>query len=216
MKIDPAFLVKELESLYPEAKCSLDFNNAFEALVSVALSAQATDKSVNLATPSLFARYPNATEMAKAEPEDLIPYIRSIGLYQNKAKNLVALSRALVKDHNGEVPLDFDTLISLPGVGKKTAGVVLAEIIQRPAMPVDTHITRVSYRLGYTKEGLDAYKIEKKLESIFPMEKWIPLHHRLIAFGRDICHAKKPECGRCPFAMCPYLKKASSTASKKR
>ncbi len=179
------------------------------------LSAQCTDEKVNKATPALFGRYPDPAAFSKAEPGEIEPYIRSLGLYRNKAANAVKLSKVLAGSFGGEVPDDFDALTALPGVGKKTAGVVLAECFDRPAIPVDTHIGRVSARLGYVKEGTDPYEIEKKLERLLEKEEWIPFHHRFIAFGRSICKAKGPLCGNCPFnGGCPYLK-ARSKASRK-
>ncbi len=179
------------------------------------LSAQCTDRKVNLVTPTLFKKYPTANNLAKASQQYVEEIIRPLGLYKNKARNIILTSRALVEEHGGEVP-GYDDLVKLPGVGRKTAGVVLAETAGRPAIPVDTHIQRVSKRLGIAKEEDDAYSVEQKLEAAIEEKEWISFHHRFIAFGREICHAKNPNCEECPFRDdCLYFKKASSKAAKK-
>ena len=198
-----AHVLDELRTLYPEAKTELSHRSPFELLISTILSAQATDKSVNAATPFLFERYPNARAMAQAEPEDLIPYIKTIGLYRNKAKNCVATAKKLAADFAGEVPEDFDAMMSLPGVGRKTASVVLANAFGRPAVAVDTHVGRLARRLEFTKET-NPDKVQDALEDLFPEESWIFLHNALIFHGRRVCLARKPNCEACALSpLCP-------------
>ena len=211
MKADAKAFAFFLEGAFPDAHCSLHFSNPFEALVAVMLSAQTTDEAVNRVTPSLFEAYPDAFALSHATQEEVEAHIKSLGLYHNKAKNLVALSRVLVNQFNGDVPPSFEDLVNLPGVGIKTANVVTAECFSRPSIPVDTHVARVSKRMGFASKSDEPPVIEKKLERIFPRESWIPLHHRIIAFGRATCHAKNPECETCGFAAsCPYKSKAST------
>lgn len=180
------------------------------------LSAQTTDASVNKVTPALFAAYPDAFALAKAEVSDIEPLISSIGLYHAKAKNLIGLSKALVERHNGEVPADKEAMRKLPGVGVKTSNVVGAICFGIPAIAVDTHVARVSKRLGYAKESDTPEQIEAKLEKIFPEEEHIRLHYQIILFGREVCHAVRPECERCELTTrCRYYKKSSSIKGKK-
>lgn len=204
-----------LEENFPHAKCALNYRNEFECLIAVILSAQTTDKKVNSLTPILFEKYPTPEALKNADQRDVEEIIKPLGLFKNKAKNIVALSKVIQDEYSGRIPLDFETLISLPGVGIKTANVVLAELASRPAIAVDTHVARVAKRLRYAYESDEPPTIEKKLEKAFPRECWIKLHHRIIFFGREICHAKKPECDRCSLGKyCAYSKKARSTASK--
>lgn len=205
-------VIDTLNEILPDVKCALAFSSPFECLCAVMLSAQTTDKSVNLVTPRLFEKYPNPTRMSQADLQDVEDIIRSIGLYRNKAKNLIELSKAIVDDHDGEVPLLFEKLTSLPGVGIKTANVVLAECANRPAIAVDTHVARVSKRLGLAYEKDEPSDIERKLEKKVPEDHQIKFHHQMIWFGRLICHAKNPECDNCRFKEdCRYFKKISST-----
>ena len=196
-------VLRELRILYPEAKTELSHRSPFELLISTILSAQATDRSVNAATPALFARYPDAPAMAQAEPDDLIPYIKTIGLYRNKAKNCVATARKLAENFAGEVPQDFDAVLSLPGVGRKTASVVLANAFGRPAIAVDTHVGRLARRLNFTEET-NPDKVQDALEQLFPEESWIFLHNALIFHGRRVCLARSPNCEACTLSPhCP-------------
>lgn len=196
-------VLHELRTLYPEAKTELSHRSPFELLISTILSAQATDKSVNAATPALFKRYPDAKAMAQAEPDDLILYIKTIGLYRNKAKNCVATARKLAEDFAGEVPEDFNDMLSLPGVGRKTASVVLANAFGRPAIAVDTHVGRLARRLNFTKET-NPDKVQDALEDLFPEESWIFLHNALIFHGRRVCLARSPDCEACTLSpLCP-------------
>jgi len=211
MRNKDLFIASALEELLPDAKCALDFSSPFQCLVAVSLSAQTTDVAVNRVTPALFSSFPDAFAMADAPLEEVKNLIRSIGLYDHKAKNIIALSKKLVESFGGQVPQTREELTTLPGVGVKTANVVLAECFGVPAIAVDTHVSRVAFRLGYCKQGEDPIRIEQILEKRFPKEMWIKLHHRIIWFGRLVCHAKKPECEKCPLqSVCVYFKKASS------
>ena len=215
MKTDPGYVATELEKLFPEAKAELIFHNPFECLCCVMISAQTTDVSVNKVTPALFAAYPDAKAMAQADVKDVEDKIRSIGLYRNKAKNLVELAKILVRDYDGEVPNTKEELVKLPGVGIKTANVVGGECFGIPAIAVDTHVARIAKRLGLAPEKATPEEVEAKLEKKFPKELHIKMHHRIIWFGRRICHAQKPECGRCPFTYtCLYFKKTSAMTGK--
>ena len=195
-----------LEQMHPEAACALDYRDPFQLVIAVALSAQTTDVSVNKATPALFAKYPTAEALAKADQEDVMEMIRTIGLYRNKSKNIISLAQKLVTDFDGKVPQDYDGLVSLPGVGRKTANVVLAEGFGVPRIAVDTHVFRVANRIGLTDEK-DVTATEEKLMRRLPEEKWILAHHLLIFHGRKCCHARKPDCGSCGLAdLCVYCK----------
>ncbi|WP_297853740.1 endonuclease III [Meiothermus sp.] len=186
-----------MEQLYPQAATELQHTNPFELLVATVLSAQATDASVNKATPALFRRYPDAFTLAQATPEEVEPYIKTIGLYRSKARNLVLLARKLVERHGGQVPVDKAQLRELPGVGWKTATVVLGAAFGVPGIAVDTHLTRLARRLGLSQQK-DPEKIGADLERLFPKEKWVFVHHALILFGRYRCTARKPRCEGCP------------------
>src|SRR5690554_4206433 len=198
---------EELKKLYPEVYCELDYTNNFELLVSVVLSAQTTDKGVNLVTPKLFEKYPNPHKLAEASFTDVHSLIKTIGLANTKARNIIALSKRLVEEKNGEVPNDYDYLVSLPGVGRKTANVVLGEGFRIPTIPVDTHVLRVSNRLNLANSS-DPLKVEQSLMELYDPQDWYELHLRLIHFGRYFCKAKNPECDKCPFQdICQYYTK---------
>ena len=215
MKISDQQFVDYLNALFPDPKCALDFTSPFECLCAVMLSAQTTDASVNKVTPALFSRFPNASAMAHADIKEVEECIRSIGLYHAKAKNLLGLSKALVERHNGEVPADKAALRQLPGVGVKTANVVGALCFDIPAIAVDTHVARVSKRLGYANEDDEPVEIEAKLEKRFPKEIHIKLHHQMIHFGRVVCHAQRPDCASCALTeRCRYFKKSSKKGKK--
>ncbi len=186
-----------LAVLYPEAAAELHFSNPYETLIAVILSAQCTDKRVNMVTERLFPLFPDAFAMAKLEPEELEPYIRECGLYHNKAKNIVAVCRALVEQYDGVVPSDRKQLMALPGVGQKTAGVVLMAAFGDAQIPVDTHVFRVSRRIGLA-DADTAEKVELQLREILPRERWSHAHHLIIFHGRRCCAARKPACERCP------------------
>ncbi len=194
-----AEVMQALEKLYPEARPELNFSNPFETLIATILSAQCTDKRVNMVTSRLFPQYPDAFAMAKLEPEELEPHIRECGLYRNKAKNIVAACRALVEQYNGVVPSTRAELMKLPGVGQKTAGVVLMAAFGDDQFPVDTHVFRVSRRIGMADANTPE-KVEIQLKALLPKETWSFGHHLLIWHGRRVCDARKPACDRCPLA----------------
>ena len=196
-------IFQTLGKVFPDAKCELDFKNPLQLLVATVLSAQCTDKRVNQVTPALFAKYTNAREFASANREELEELIKSTGFYRNKATSIIGLASAIEADFAGEVPGTLVDLVNLPGVGRRTANVVLSNAFNVPGITVDTHVGRIARRLGWTKNS-DPVKVEFDLMEIFPNKDWTQLNHRLIFFGRRICHAKKPACGACPVAkMCP-------------
>lgn len=197
----------ELERLYPEVKSELDYQTNFQLLIAVVLSAQTTDVAVNKATPALFKKYPTAYELAKAAVADVHPYIKTIGLANTKSRNIIALSKKLVLEKDGEVPSDFDYLITLPGVGRKTANVVLGEAFRIPAIPVDTHVLRVANRLNLANSN-NPLKVEQSLMLLYDESLWYHLHLRLIFFGRYFCKARNPNCNICSFQdICQYYTK---------
>ncbi len=189
----------------PTADTELEFGSVFQLLVAVVLSAQCTDKRVNTVTPELFAAYPTAASMAKAEPDDLFDYIRSVSYPNAKAKHLVDMARELVEKHGGEVPSDMDSLLKLPGVGRKTANVMLAVAFGQTAMAVDTHVYRVSHRLGLAgKADNTPYKVEQRLLENIPEADVPKAHHWLLLHGRYVCTSRKPHCDKCGLeAFCP-------------
>lgn len=194
-----------LENTYPEAECALDHQNVFQLIVAVALSAQTTDKSVNLVTPALFAQYPDAEALAAADPEDVAEYIKRIGMYKTKAKNIVGMAQKLVSEHGGKVPEDYDSLVALPGVGRKTANVVLSVGFGHQRIAVDTHVFRVANRIGLVR-AKDVLKTELSLMDRVPEERWSRTHHSLIFHGRQCCDARKPKCDECPINIyCEYI-----------
>ena len=190
-------ILKALEALYPEARAELNFSNPFETLIATILSAQCTDKRVNQCTARLFPLYPDARSMAQLTAEELEPYIRECGLYRNKAKNIIAACRALVEQYDGVVPSNRKELMALPGVGQKTAGVVLMAAFGDPQIPVDTHVFRVSRRIGLADADTPE-KVEVQLRALLDRDIWIYGHHLLIWHGRRICHAQRPDCAACP------------------
>jgi endonuclease III len=198
-----AEIVDRLERAMPDVRIALEFDDDVQLLVSVILSAQSTDVGVNRATPALFARFPDAAAYAAARPEDLWPFIRSLGLYRNKAKAIVAAMRAIAADHGGRVPRTREALEALPGVGPKTAGVVLVHLGAAHAFPVDTHVGRVARRLGLTRER-DPSKVERDLTALLPEERWAKGHQLFVWHGRRTCKALAPACSRCPLDdLCP-------------
>ena len=201
-------ILKELENLYPDAAPALHFNSAYELLVAVILSAQCTDKRVNMITPALFEAYPTAESMAAATAEDIYPYIKSVSYPNNKARSLAGMARMLVEEFHGEVPSDIDKLMALPGVGRKTANVILAVVYNRAAMAVDTHVFRVSERIGLTTASKTPLATEKALVRHIPEEIIPKAHHWLILHGRYICKARRPECLDCMLTeVCRYYQK---------
>lgn len=194
-----------LADLYPAPDTALVHDNPLQLLVATILSAQCTDKRVNLVTPALFARYKTAADYAGADPAELEGYVQSTGFYRNKAKNIRACCQLLVERHGGEVPDTLEELVELPGVGRKTANVVLGNAFQTPGITVDTHVGRLSRRLGWTRH-LDPVKVERVLMELLPPPDWTTVSHRLILHGRAVCHARKPRCGACPLAPhCPKI-----------
>lgn len=202
-KIDPLLIDDLLGEAHPDAHCELDFGSALELLVATVLSAQCTDKRVNLTTPELFARYPHAVDYAGADRAELEDLIRPTGFFRNKTQSLMGIGSALVERFDGEVPGALEELVSLPGVGRKTANVVLGNAFGVPGITVDTHVGRVARRLGWTTQT-DPVKVEQEIMALFPPERWTTLCHRLIFHGRRICFARKPACETCPLApYCP-------------
>ena len=195
-------ILDRLEKEYPDAGCALKHMNVFELLICVVLSAQTTDVSVNKVSPQLFARYPDAKALAQADQEDVQEIIRQIGMYKTKSKNIINLSKELCDKYDGQVPDDYDKLVELPGVGRKTANVVLAVGFDRQRIAVDTHVFRVTNRIGLVKEK-DVLKTELALMEALPEPRWARAHHSFIFHGRRCCSARKPECERCCIAdMC--------------
>lgn len=199
-----------IETMFPNADCELVHRNAYELLVAVVLSAQTTDVAVNKVTPALFEKFPTVNDMALAIPKEIEPYIQSIGLYRNKAKNLVSLAKSLVESYDGIVPNTMEELVKLDGVGRKTANVILSEWYKIPALAVDTHVERVSKRLGLVKKDATVLEVELTLKKKIKKERWRKTHHLLIFFGRYHCKALKPDCNHCPlFDVCKDKKMKS-------
>lgn len=209
MKTDINRLLSYLDELFPLAKCELFYSKDYELVIAVMLSAQTTDKSVNAVTPILFNKYPSLDALNNASLEDIEEILKPIGLYKNKAKNLKGIVKDLIERFNYQVPSNKEQLMTLPGVGNKTAGVIRAEIFKIPDLPVDTHILRISKRLNLAKKDDEPIDVEKKLKKLIPEERWIKSHHQLIHFGRYFCTARSPECENCKIKdMCiNYLRK---------
>src|SRR5207248_11009975 len=203
-------IVKRLEKAMPEAKIALSYDDEIQLLVSVMLSAQATDAVVNTVTPALFARFPTAAHYARSSPDELGRMIKRVGLWRAKSKNLHAAMTKIANDYGGKLPRTREELNQLPGVGWKTAGVVVNHAFGTPAFPVDTHVGRVSRRLGLTRQE-DPDKVEAELSTLLPPEKWGRAHQLLIWHGRRTCIARKPHCSRCVIAQeCPRIGVATS------
>lgn len=195
-KAQIAEIIEKMGQMYPEAECALVHENPFQLLVAVVLSAQTTDKSVNKVSPILFDRYPDAAALASARLEDLEEILKPIGMYRTKARNIIALSKMLQDKHDGQVPGDFQQLTELPGVGRKTANVVLAVGFGEPRIAVDTHVFRLANRIGLTAEK-NVLNTELALMEVIPKERWIVMHHALIWHGRRVCSARNPKCDQC-------------------
>lgn len=191
-------ILNTFDEMFPDARCVLNHSNNLELLVAVMLSAQTTDESVNKLTSHLFQKYKTVDDYANASLPELESDLHSIGLYRNKAKNIKAMAMALQARFNGVVPASHDALISLPGVGRKTANVVMAEGFGYPAIAVDTHVERISKRLGFAKPDDTVLTVEKKLMKTIPKNRWIKTHHQMIFFGRYHCKAMSPHCKECP------------------
>jgi endonuclease-3 len=209
-------MARELAVIHPDAHCELDFTNPFELLVATVLSAQTTDVRVNLVTPALFQRYPDAAAFAAADRAELEEMLRSTGFFRQKANAVMTLCAQLVERFDGEVPSRLEDLVTLPGVGRKTANVVLGNAFGIPGISVDTHFGRVARRLGWTDET-DPVKVEHAVGALFPRRDWTLLSHLLIFHGRRTCHAKKPACGACPLdRVCPSYGEGETDPAKAR
>lgn len=194
---------RELELIHPDAHCELDFTNPLELAVATILSAQSTDVKVNEVTPKLFQRYPTAADYAAADRAELEEMIHATGFFRNKTSSLIGLGQALLDKHHGEVPRKLDQLVDLPGIGRKTANVILGNAFGVPGITVDTHFQRLVHRWEWTSLT-DPVKIEHAIGALVPKKDWTMMSHRVIFHGRRVCHAKKPACGACPLApMCP-------------
>lgn len=206
-------VLERLKQTYPNARSELNYRNNFELLIAVILSAQTTDKAVNKVTSRLFEDYPDPESFLDLSQEELENYIRSIGLYRNKAKHILKTCAMLVEHHGGRVPDDYDSLIQLPGVGRKTANVVLSNAFDRDAIAVDTHVFRVSHRLGWSS-AKTPLQTERDLQQLLPKSEWSRAHHLLIWHGRRICEARQPKCGECPVqAYCAYGRSLTDTGT---
>lgn len=194
-----------LTKTYPEIRCELDFKNPLELMVAVVLSAQCTDKRINTLTPALFKKYKKAEDYAKAPLAEIEEYIFTAGFYHAKARHLKGLGRKLVENFDGKVPSTLEELVTLPGVGRKTANVVLGHAFDIPGITVDTHFGRLSRRFGWTT-SMDPVKVEHEVGALIPQKEWTNLSQRMIWHGRRICHSRKPACGACPVAkICPSV-----------
>lgn len=201
-------IIEYLDSLFPNPRCELNYNKDYELLISVMLSAQTTDKRVNMVTEILYSKYNSLEKLSNAPLEDIINIIRPIGTFNKKAQNIIEISKSLLKDKNGIVPNDREYLESLPGVGRKTTNVVLANLFNETVIAVDTHVSRVSKRLGLAKDSDDVLEIENSLNKKFSSEELGKLHHQLVLFGRYYCKAIKPECSNCKLqSICRYYKR---------
>ena len=202
-KVRAKAIYRQLTKSYPNVRCELDYNSAFQLLVATVLSAQCTDKRVNQTTPALFKKYPNPKKMAKADLKDIQRLVKSTGFFRAKAKNIKALSNKIMENFDGDVPSNLEDLITLPGVGRKTANVVLGHAFGIPGITVDTHFGRLSRRFGWSKQS-DPVKVEFEVGELIAEKEWTNLSQRIIWHGRRICHSRKPACGACPLAkLCP-------------
>ena len=191
-------IIENLKELYPDALCSLQYQKDYELLFAVRLSAQCTDARVNLVTPALFERFPTLESFAEADPAEVGRYIHSCGFYNSKSKDLVACARMLLEKHGGKVPGTMEELTALPGIGRKTANLILGDIYHQPAYVCDTHCIRITGRLGLTDGSKDPLQVERQLRQVLPPEESSDFCHRMVLFGRDICSARAPKCESCP------------------
>lgn len=198
-------ILNTIEKMFPNAKTELNYENVFQLSLAVILSAQTTDIAVNKLTPQLFKKYPDPQALAAADVEDVEKILKSIGLYRNKARNIIKFANQIVKDFNNQVPDNRKDLIKLAGVGRKTANVILSEYFKVPAIAVDTHVERVSKRLKIVRQSYNVLETEKRLQRALPKDRWSQAHHSLIIFGRYHCTARNPKCDICPLtADCKY------------
>ena len=202
-KVRAKVIYRQLSKSYPNVRCELDYKNAFQLLVATVLSAQCTDKRVNQTTPALFKKYPNPQKMAKADLRDIQKLVKSTGFFRAKAKNIKGLSNIIAEQFDGNVPSNLEDLITLPGVGRKTANVVLGHAFGIPGITVDTHFGRLSRRFGWSKQN-NPVKVEFEVGELIPEKEWTNLSQRMIWHGRRVCHSRKPACGACALAkLCP-------------
>jgi endonuclease-3 len=202
-KVRAKVIYRQLSKNYPNVRCELDYKNAFQLLVATVLSAQCTDKRVNQTTPALFKKYPNPQNMAKADLRDIQNLVKSTGFFRAKAKNIKGLSNKIMEEFDGKVPSNLEDLITLPGVGRKTANVVLGHAFGIPGITVDTHFGRLSRRFGWSKQN-NPVKVEFEVGELIPEKEWTNLSQRMIWHGRRVCHSRKPACGACALAkLCP-------------
>ena len=196
-------IYRQLSKSYPNVRCELDYKNAFQLVVATVLSAQCTDKRVNQTTPALFKKYPNPQKMANADLRDIQKLVKSTGFFRAKAKNIKSLSNIIAEQFDGNVPSNLEDLITLPGVGRKTANVVLGHAFGIPGITVDTHFGRLSRRFGWSKQN-NPVKVEFEVGELIPKKEWTNLSQRMIWHGRRVCHSRKPACGACALAkLCP-------------
>lgn len=212
--MDTNYILDEMKKMFPDAKCALHHRNAYELIIAVVLSAQTTDEAVNKITPALFTRYPTVYDLAKADVNEIASYIKTIGLYRNKSRMIHALANSIVNDFNGMIPNTRKKLTSLSGVGRKTANVVLSVWYNIPAFAVDTHVERISKRLGLAKCKDDVEDVERKLKRKIDKNRWNEGHHLFIFFGRYHCTARNPKCDCCPFVS--FCQKDKLDAYKKK
>ena len=202
-KVRAKVIYRQLSKNYPNVRCELDYKNAFQLLVATVLSAQCTDKRVNQTTPVLFKKYPNPKKMAHANLKDIQNLVKSTGFFRAKAKNIKGLSNKIMEEFDGKVPSNLEDLITLPGVGRKTANVVLGHAFGIPGITVDTHFGRLSRRFGWSKQN-NPVKVEFEVGELIPQKEWTNLSQRMIWHGRRVCHSRKPACGACALAkLCP-------------
>ena len=207
LNVDRTVLINELEKLFPNAHCELNYKNIYELSVAVILSAQTSDASVNKVTPTLFERFPSLSHLANASYNDVYQLIEPLGLAKRKAEYLIKFSQTVLDKFNGIVPKTIEELVTIPGIGRKTANVIISEGYGIPGLAVDVHVTRVSKRLGLADDHHDPEDIENILKTFFPIEEWHNMHHKLIFMGRYLCKSQRPECYRCPFTNnCSYYK----------
>lgn len=203
-------IIEALKKLYPDAICSLDYQKDYELLFSVRLAAQCTDARVNLVTPALFERFPTLEAFAAATPEEVGEYVRSCGFWRAKAKDIVGSAQMLLRDFGGRVPDNMDDLLRLPGVGRKTANLILGDVYGKEGYVCDTHCIRITGRLGITDGSKDPLKVEQQLRKVIPPEESNDFCHRMVLHGRALCMARAPQCGDCPlWELCDYGKEAA-------